>query len=520
MSSSHRSLARTAVAILLSAVTGCSDGDGSATPDTLEPGSTHVLFDESGRFAYPPPRLAEGISIEPADGGGATVRFAVSYATANRTTAPGVVADRAEISVRVAPETFPTGPRPDGDIFSHRLIDEEPGSSDGGVRRYELTLPASVVDFLRNKGLESSDAGERVAAQKLLVVGVQQARDFQLVDGRHDWFHGMTFDAAQSPTTAADNPGGALTIRNDTGTGIYQVNFSGLEPVAQQFGQGLFPSKEQFSLVTSESTGVNLALAGQEVSCFYQGKDGSNPSGFNQNLAPGDSVTQTIVADDSHYDLPNNATMATTAANAVEYTIKAGVALLNATASIAFGGPFTLVVAMATNLLDVSEYCNNQPNLFQIGVVAETGEATNSTTWSAWDGCNGSCGGLANYYSSPLRSSAPTQDARVVTNAVQLAPDSAYTYNGQPLWLAQLPIQGCGVGNASDSNTSGCTSQNLISLRWTTSPACPWTNGYEEWNGSVIGDVSWCHQPAPTSPEVPACGTNNAGCASYSPAGS
>lgn len=502
-------------AVLLFAVAGCG-GDGSSAPDHLDPGSTHALFDNSGRFAYPAPRLAEGISVEPEDDGSATVRFAVAYALANRTTSDGVAADRAEITLRVAPELYPSGPRPDGDVFTRQWSDEELADGDG-VRHYEVTLPAEVVDFLNAKGFGSGDADLRVAAQRLLVVRIQQGRDFQLVDGRLDWFHGTTFDAAQSPTAPADNPGGALTIRNDTGSGIYDINFAGLEPVAQQFGQGLFPGLHQYSLATTDSPGVSIAVAGQEISCFYQGKDGSNPAGFNQNLAPGDAVTQTIVADDSHYDLPNNATQATTAANAIEYTIKAGVALLNVTASILFGGPFTLIVAMATNLINVSEYCDNQPNLFQIGIVAESGQATNATTWSAWDACNGSCGGFANYYSSPLRSSAPTIDATVVNNAVQLAPDSDNTYEGHPLWLAQVPIQGCGVGNASDSNTSGCTSQNLISVRWTTSAPCPWTNGYQEYNGSVVGDESWCHQSAPTSPEVPACGTNNQDCVSYSP---
>lgn len=514
MSSYRVILLVTAVASLL-AVAGCGDDGHSAAAD-LEPGSIHDLFDETGRLAYPAPRLAEGVSVQPADGGGATLRFAIAYATANRATSAGVVSDRAEIFVRVAPEAFNTGPRPDVDVFSHWLADEEIDDG-GGVRRYEVTLPANVVDFLREEGIESGDPDERAAARQLISVRVQQARDFQLVDGRHDWFHGTTFHGAQSPTVPAENPGGALTIRNDTASGIYDVNYAGLEPVPQLYGQGLFPRLSQYSRANPESPGVTLALAGQAVSCFYQDKDGSNPQGFTQNLAPGDAVTQTIVADDSKYHLPNDSTMAAAAANAIVYSLRAGVFAINQVSRMVFGGPFTVFITLPVKLLETGENCNNQPNLFQIGVVSETGEASNSTTWSAYDNCGGTCGGLANYYSTPLRSSAPTSSADVIKNAVQLAPDSTHRYEGQPLWIAQVPIQGCGVGNASDSNVSGCTSQNLISLRWTTSPACPWTNGFREYNGSVVGDVSWCFEATPPSPEVPACGTNNGQCDTYSP---
>jgi hypothetical protein len=291
-----------------------------------------------------------------------------------------------------------------------------------------------------------------------------------------------------------------------------------MESPAQAYGPGLLPDPGLFQTVTSQSTGVQVALGGESVSCFYQGTDGSNPEGFNVTLAPGAAVTQTIVANDSSVDLPNDNTTAASTADALEETLRASVIAMDIAAAVAFGGPFTLIVAMATNLLDFGSYCNNQPNLMQLGAVTEDGQGTSNTTWAVWDGCSGTCGGFANYYTSPWESSAGDDTANVVTNAVQLAPDSGQTYQGQPLWLAQVPIQGCGVGDSKDSNTSGCTSQNLISLRWTTEPACPWTNGLASYgSGNKVGGLSWCYLPAPQSPEVESCGTNNAQCLSYEP---
>ena len=183
-----------------------------------------------------------------------------------------------------------------------------------------------------------------------------------------------------------------------------------------------------------------------------------------------------------------------------------------------FSAPFTLIVQMADLVFGLGTNCNNQPNVFQLGAVTADGQGTNNTSWSIWDGCSGTCGGLANIYSTPWESSAPDQDAQMATQGVQLAP-STVTYDGEPLWLAQLPTDGCGVGDGSSSNTSGCTSENWISLRWVTQAPCPWTNGMEIANGtgSVEGGASWCFQPAPTSPSIPACGANNADCVAYDP---
>lgn len=513
-----------ALALCLSAETlsGCSKEESQPTEGShttqLPTGSTHELADESGKFALPSPRLAKAVTIDDSVSGAdpVKVRFSVAYAVANTSSGDGFAGDRAEVTLRVAPAMFTTGPQPNNQVFTKTLADEELDKSDI-TRDYEVDLPRDVHDFLVSKGIRDHDADTRAQALALVNVGVQQFRDFQIVDGTHDWIHGTTFNAAQSPTKASDNPGGSLTVRNDTGTGIYSYDYSSMESPAQQFGPGLLPDPGGFQSAASESTGVQVALGGQAVSCFYQGTDGSNPEGFNVSLAPGAAVTQTIVADDSSVNLPNDNTAAAAIADALEDTLKASVVAMNIAASIAFGGPFTLIVALTTNLLDFGSYCNNQPNLMQLGAVTEDGLGTSNTTWAVWDGCGGTCGGLANYYTSPWGSSAPNIDANVVNNAVQLAPDSGQTYQGQPLWLTQSPIQGCGIGDASNSNTSGCTSQNVISLRWTTEPACPWTNGLATQSGSKAGDVSWCYLPAPQSPEVEACGTNNAQCLSYEP---
>jgi hypothetical protein len=497
---------------------------GSSTPDgeassTLEPGSEHDLVDEDGRFAYAAPRLAKRVELHREDDGGARVEFDVAYDVANTRSSDGVAADRAELRLWVARSMMSMGPRPDDLVFSTTTEDERLDSA-STRRSYTIDLPAEAVEVLDEQGLSSDDAERRSSALQLVNVGVQQHRDLQVVDGELDWIHGSTFTAAQSPTAPADKPGGALTVRNDTATGVYTYPSASLEPVPQVYGPNLYPNPDEWSVADATSTGVPIALSGQSGSCFYQGTDGSNPIGFNKTLQPGVAITETIVANDMTDNRPFNNTEAAAIANATEDTLKTAVATTNAALSLAFGGPFTLIVALATNLVDVSEYCNNQPNLMQLGaVVANTGQGSNSTMWAAWDADDGTAGGFANVYSSPWSSSAPDEDALIATNAVQLAPDATYTYQGQPLWLAQTPIAGCGIGDAGNSNTSGCTSQNLISLRWSEVMPCPYNNGMQPPDGNPVGDSSWCHQPAPTSPEVSACGTNNAQCLSYDPQG-
>ncbi|HWJ97720.1 MAG TPA: hypothetical protein VNQ33_06135, partial [Acidimicrobiales bacterium] len=259
-------------------------------------------------------------------------------------------------------------------------------------------------------------------------------------------------------------------------------------------------------------------LAGEAVSCLYQGTDGSNPAGFTTTLAPGVAVTQTIVADDESTDSPADANDTAEVSQAVIESIDAGLKAVSAVTEAGFSAPFTLIVKMADVLFGLSTNCNNQPNVFQLGAATADGQGTNNTSWAVFDGCSGTCGGLANVYSSPWESSAPDSDAQMSTEAVQLAP-STVMYDGQPLWLDQQPVgTGCGVGNGSDSNTSGCTSENMISLRWLTSPPCPWTNGLEAGDGTgVQGNVSWCYQDPPASPSIPSCGTDNASCLAYEP---
>jgi hypothetical protein len=483
---------------------------------SLAPGSRHDIVDDDGRFAFAAPRLAEKVAIEP-DGDGAKVHVRVAYDVANSTSAKGVVADRAEVTVRVARSMMSMGPQPSDPVFTATTEDAALDAADP-VRDYEVDLPANARSFLEQQGVSLDGDRAEGDALELVDVSVQQYRDLQVVDGRADWIHGATFRADQSPTTPSDKPGGALTVSNDTGEGVYTYDSASLEPVPQVFGPNLYPNPDQWTVASSQSTGVPITLSGESGSCFYQGTDGSNPNGFDVTLQPGDQVTQTIVANDQDDNLPFNETEAASVADATEVALKTGVTTLDAALSVVFGGPFTLPIALATDVISVSQYCNNQPNLMELGaVVGTTGEGANSTMWAAWDGCSGTCGGFANVYTSPWKSDAPNVDADLATQAVQLAPDSNYTYQGQPLWLAQTPIQGCGIGDANNSSTSGCTSQNLISLRWSQQMPCPYNNGIDPAQGNVIGNGSFCYQPAPTSPEVSSCGTDNAQCVSYDP---
>lgn len=513
------------VAVATVACSGSAEPDGSTGASTssapaktvgLAPGSRHQLVGEDGRFAYAAPRLAQKVSIADGDDG-AELRVRIAYDVANPTTSKGVAADRAEITLRVARSMMSMGPQP-SDLVHVETKTDDHLSATQGVREYEFDLPADAKRFLEQHGLDGSDEATDAEALQLVSIGVQQYRDLQVVDGEADWIQGSTFDATQGPTKTSDRPGGALTVRNDTATGVYTYPSSNLEPVPQAYGANLYPNPDEWTVASPSSNGVPIALSGQSGSCFYQGTDGSNPEGFDVTLSPGMAVTQTIVANDMTDNLPFNESEAASVADATEVVLKTAVTALDTALSLVFGGPFTLVISAATDLIDVSQYCNNQPNLMQLGaVVASTGQGSNSTMWAAWDACDGGCGGFANVYSSPWESAAPTMDANMSTQSVQLAPDSVNTYQRQPLWLAQTPIQGCGIGDADDANTSGCTSTNLISLRWSQVMPCPFNNGLQPAQGNVIGDGSYCYQPAPTSPEIPSCGTNNAECVSYDP---
>jgi hypothetical protein len=525
-SNGHPRRARSVLGVLavvgLVAFVGCTSdsggtaGGGSSTT-AAHPAAAEIneLIGPDGRFAFPAPRLAQQVSLTPDTDGGATASFSIAYAVANPEASDGAARDQATVSLQVARAMNTTGPQPSDLVFATSLTETDL-HDDAVVREYSIELPAVAYQFLLAQGLGSGDGEARAAALRLLNVSVQHHRDFRVVDGTVDWIHGATFHAAMSPTEPADNPGGAVTVSNDTGTGIYSYDWSELEPVGQEYGPNLSPVADGFTTASTTSQGMSIALAGAAVSCLYQGTDGSNPQGFTTTLSPGTVVTQTIVANDSSTSAPADANDTAEVSQAVVQAVGAGLHAIAAVTEAGFTAPFTLIVKMADVVFDLSTNCNNQPNLFQLGAVTEDGVGTNNTTWAISDGCGGTCGGLANIYSSPWESSAPNIDAMMDTDAVQLAP-SAVSYLGEPLWLAQVPTAGCGVGDGSDSNTSGCTSENWISLRWATEPPCPWTNGMEDGNGYVQGDVSWCFQPAPTSPAIPACGTDNADCLAYDP---
>lgn len=523
----HRRWAAIVAVTCLAGAAACSsdtiDGAAStgATSTTAEATSAEAndLIGPDGRFAFPAPRLATQLAFEPDGSGGAAATFSVAYAVAHPAPTDGAAADEATISLQVARAMNSTGPQPTDLVFTTTKTDDGLDAAEV-TRDYAIDLPADAYQFLLDQGLGSDEAEERAAAQRLVSVGVQQARDYRVVDGDLDWIHGAAFDATMSPTAPSDNPGGAVTVINDTATGIYAYDWDEYsEPVPQEYGANLVPEPQGASLASSSSEGVSIALAGQAVSCLYQGTDGSNPSGFTTTLAPNAAVTQTIVADDKSTDQPANASDTAEVSQAVIEAIDASLKAVAAVTEAGFSAPFTLIVQMADLVFGLGTGCNNQPNVFQLSAVTQDGQGTNSTAWAIWDGCGGTCGGLANVYSSPWESSAPNEDAQMATQGVQLAP-STVTYEGEPLWLAQMPTgDGCGVGDGSSSNTSGCTSQNVISLRWITQAPCPWTNGMAIANGSggIDGGSSWCFQDPPTSPSIPACGTNNADCVAYDP---
>lgn len=498
--------AGTALAIIAAA---CSST--STPPTMLEPGSHNEMFTKDGALAMPLPRMASDVVIGEAENGQLPLTFSVAYAVSNTAGGAGVAADKAEVTVRVAPKMQSTGPEPDKQVFKEVAVDTQLDETNS-TKTYSTKLSEKASTFLENAGLHSTDANVRTQALKLLNVGVQQFRDFKSVDGGYDWIEGTTFSAAAHPTATADSPGSEVTVTNATGDGIFQFATPAALSSGGFNGGALEPQYSSFQQVGT-STGVGVALGGAAVSCLYQGTDGSNPEGFSLPLTVGASVSQKIVADDESSDSPTNASDAANVSNAVEDGMKVTVEAFSIAAAQAFGGPFLFPIDFAMRFLNLGTACNNQPNVMQIAAATEDGMGTSSVNWAIWDGCNGTCGGLANAYNSPWSTTEPSPSS-VVTDAVQLAPDPNYTFNGQPLWLTQQPVSGCGVGDASNSNTSGCTSQNVINIYWTTQPACPMATGIDV-NGGMQGGNQYCYQPAPTSPEVDYCGTNNAGCPTY-----
>jgi hypothetical protein len=476
------------------------------------------LTTKDGRLAMPMPRAAGLVAIKKARGGGATLRFGVSYVVSHTKTVRGRVArDRAEIRIKVARELFPTGPNPDKLVYEKTILDKTGLRTRLATRKYAVRLPRAAYAFLVSQGISSPKETLRNRARRLVNIHVFQYRDYKRVDGKYDWIEGTTFSAVTLPLRALDNPGGAVTVTNDTGKGVWDWG-SNTFYVEQLYGpQGDYPYLNLLSQQPGSTNvpGTFVAMSGQAISCLYQGTDSSNPNGFDIGLGQNTSVSQTIVADDSTFDRPNTDTEAASASDAALWTMKAEVTGASIAAGIAFGGPFLLPISLITNfLLFGGGNCSSQPNVFLLAAVTGDGEGAASYNWAIWDGCNGTCGGLATVYTAPWQSSAPDVDAAPASNSVQLAPDSQKTFNGQALWLGQVWTGGCGVGDASDSNTSGCTSQNTISLRWFARPPCPWYYGMYV-NGGLQGGAAFCWQSPPTSPQVDYCGTNNAGCVSY-----
>ena len=517
-------------AVALVSCSSSGDADGGSTADasstTAPPAADAAalelsLFDDDGRLAFPAPRLAEQVAIEPDSSGGAQLTFSVAYGVAHPGTDGGAKPDEALITVEVARSMMPSAPQPADPVFSTVLSDDEL-SADEVTKDYAVELPADAYSHLQGQGIGSDDAAERAAALGLVNVRVQQFRDFQVVDGTADWIHGTAFNAAMSATAPSDNPGGSVTVINNTANGISAYDWSAMDPVGQEYGPQLIPNPQLLTTVADSSPGVTVVTAGQAMSCLYQGEDGSNPAGLTATLAPNAAVTQKIVADDEQSSEPTGSDDTTGITNTVIESIQAGLQVVSALTG-ELTGPYAAVLNMVEDVFDLSTACNNQPNIFQLGAATEDGLGVANTAWAIYDGCSGTCGGLSNLYSSPWSSSASDDEAAMAVGAVQLAPDTGVTYEGQPLWLAQVPVSGgCGVGDASDSNTSGCTSQNVISLQWMTSAPCPMTNGMENGNGYVdsYGGVSACFSTPVTSPEIPVCGTNNAQCLPYDPTGS
>lgn len=468
---------------------------GDVVRKDLRPGSRHQLF-VNGHIAVPLPRMASDVKLAVQPNGSALLRFAATYVVTNTQKRNHVRPDRAVIDLTVGPGT--------GAPVYRSVTTDKKLNQRITKHSYELKIPKKQVKYLNRMGLNSKKKAKRQAALTGVKIEIHQERDFKVVDGKYDWKQGLGFNAATKNLRAAGNePAIYITVTNSTGNGIYNY----VPPPSLEIAPG--GSYEDTYRQVSGASGppITVVTSGAAVSCVYNvgnvdGSSGSNPQGFNTTLNAGQSATNFVITNTKDSGNPASSAdlqgVSASTLNYVQYGLKVTAATVGG-----FLAPVLSGLAWGLWYVNKMTSCNSFPTVMNLSAYTQDGLGAISTNWNLGYESDG----LANIYSTPWN----TTDW--YTNQVQLAPDTGVTYNGQPLWLTEAEMGPNSAANC--GTTSGSvTCNNEITLAWSTSAPCPYTDGVIV-NGGRQGGVGDCFLAPPTSPEVTGCGSQNSGCIAY-----
>ncbi len=521
----------------------------------LRPGSSHALFTGTGkhaRLAQPLPVVTQVPTLARRSDGRLQVTARARYVVTNWKAAKGRARDRAMATLTVARRLRSTGPDPSTPRYRRAILRTltSPVANEG----YTFVLPLALSRQLLRAGILASGASERrTQLRRLISLDLEQDRDFQRVDGKHDWRQGTAWTAADrlrratgsrgapvARAASSSHPSGTITVQNGTSWGVSTCT-----------NACDFTQSTQIATGTANASNTPILVAGDAVQCFASGQSGSNPVGFanldadgtpqpypagtfiggptlQDGLIPkstGYAVTQPVIADDSIALASNNEVADTSGlidgllslgwntfatVKNIPSTAAADLILLGIDVEMPIPSPGTIVSA----LLDIAMFaidnsCDAAPNLMNLSVTEPGGGMVSNTLqaqtqmFAPDDGeCNGGY----------VDGVCPNGKWAF---GVQLNP-SLSTLAGAPLYLNQY-MQGDGVAD----NVTHTTGTNYIGLVWYSNNPCTgvWTQ---------LG-ASACAQVPPTNPIVTNatgsvnCGTNNYYCpfpaASWPPPG-
>lgn len=524
---------------LLLGLLGASSADASLTP-----GSRHALLtgsEKRARLAMPLPTVTQVPTLARRGDGRLQVTASVRYVTANWRAAKRRTRDRTMATLTVARRLRSTGPDPSNPRYRRAIVRTltQPTSSE----RYSFTLPLALSrDLLQAGILAAKPSDQRARLRRLISLDVQQDRDFQHVDGRHDWRQGTAWSAADRLPRAAkkgkrgpvaraagsSHPSGTITVQNGTSWGISTCNNDACD----------FADSTEIAAGTADASNTPILVAADAMQCFASGQSGSNPVGFAnlnadgtpQPYVPGEflggamlqdgmipkssgfAVTQPVIADDSIALASNNEVADTSGlidgllslgwnafatAKNIPSTAAAELILVGIDVEMPIPSPGTIVSALLDiALFAIDNSCDAAPNLMNLSVTEPGGAMVSNTiqaqtqNFAPDDGeCNGGY----------VDDSCPNGKWAF---GVQLNP-SLSTLAGNPLYLNQY-MQGNGVAD----NVTHTTGNNYVGLVWYANNPC--TGVWVQLSATA------CAQNPPASPVVTnATGSVNCGASNY-----
>lgn len=523
---------------------------------SLTSGTRHALLTGTSKAAWlamPLPVVTQVPTLARRSDGRLQVTASARYVAANWKAAKGRTRDRTMATLTVARRLRSTGPDPSSPRYRRAIV--RTLSTQRANERYTFVLPLALSRQLLQAGiLAAKPSSGRTRLRRLISLDVQQDRDFQRVDGQHDWRQGTAWSAADrlprakqgrrgpvARAASSSHPSGTITVQNGTSWGISTCTDDGCD----------FTNSRQIATGTANGSNTPLLVAADAVQCFASGQSGSNPVGF-ANLDPdgtpqpylpgtllggallqdgmipkssGFAVTQPVIADDSIALASNNEVADTsglidglmslgwnafTTARNIPSTAAAELILVGIDVEMPIPSPGTIVAALLDiALFAVENSCDDAANLMNLSVTEPGGALVSNTLEAQTEAFMPDPGECNGGY---VAGACP---AGKWAFGLQLNP-SLSTLAGSPLYLNQY-MQGTGVAD----NVTDTTGNNYIGLVWYASNPCVGVWGQSS--------ASACAQTPPASPVVTNttgsvnCGTNNYYCpfpaASWPPPG-